>query len=268
MDSFIRWAGSKRQLLSRLRQFWPGNSTRYIEPFCGSACLFFDLEPKAAVLGDLNPELITTYRAIRLDATLVLEVLKRFPRSKKTYYRLRKQNPELLSDVERAARFLFLNRLCFNGIYRTNTAGNFNVPYAPPRGKWRFKEEEILSAQKLLQNVTLLNSDFATTMDWAERGDFVYIDPPYAVEKRRIFSEYHKHSFGTHDLERLQKALFSLDSKGVQFLVSYADSREARALLKPWTRRRIWAKRHIAGFASSRRGAFELLATNLEGITL
>ena len=262
MNSFIRWAGSKRQLLARLRTYWPGGRSRYIEPFCGSACLFFDLEPQSAILGDLNEELVTTYRAIRLDAMLVVEALRRFPRGKSAYYSLRALNPSTLNLFDKAARFLYLNRLCFNGIYRTNKQGAFNVPYGAPKGKWSFDEKNIFAAQSVLRKADIVNWDFEKTISEAKRNDFVYLDPPYAVERRRIFAEYHPESFSSIDLTRLGECLERLNSKRVTFLVSYADSREARKLLQPWSPRRIWTKRHIAGFASDRRGAYELLATN------
>jgi DNA adenine methylase len=262
MNSFIRWAGSKRQILPRLRPYWPGGKVRYIEPFCGSACLFFDLNPEEAILGDLNDELMTSYRAIRQDAGLVIESLRRIPRGKAAYYRLRSLDPRPLSLFDKAARFLYLNRLCFNGIYRTNQLGGFNVPYGAPKGKWNFDEAGILAAQSLLQKAEIVNWDFARTIAEARPGDFVYLDPPYAVEKRRIFTEYHPKSFNSTDLVRLEECLRTLDAKGATFLVSYADSREARKLLGHWKPKRIWTKRHIAGFASNRRGAYELLATN------
>jgi len=120
MNAILRWAGSKRQLIPRLEKFWPGPDTRYIEPFCGSACLFFALQPSAAVLGDLNSELIDTYRALQADHNAVLDLLRKMKRSKGEYYRIRSQLIDDLSALERAARFLYLNKHCFNGIFRTN----------------------------------------------------------------------------------------------------------------------------------------------------
>jgi len=111
MNSFIRWAGSKRQLLSKLREFWPGGDARYIEPFCGSACLFFELEPEHAILGDLNEELITAYQALRVDALLVIEALRRIPLGKSAYYEIRGLDTKCLNNFERAARFLYLNHI-------------------------------------------------------------------------------------------------------------------------------------------------------------
>jgi DNA adenine methylase len=260
----LRWAGSKRQLLPELRQYWPRDARRYIEPFCGSACLFFDLQPPEAILGDLNSELIVTYRALQRDPALVAQCLRRLRKGRISYYAVRAVDPDSLSDTQQAARFLYLNRYCFNGIYRTNLKGRFNVPYGPQKRVTGHDMDSVVSAARLLQNVTFLNADFEETLKRAERGDFVYLDPPFAVRQRRIFSEYHPSTFTVSDLERLGACLTRLDKLGVRFVVSYADSQEARSLFSPWWRRRVWTRRNVAGFATHRRGAYELMATNLE----
>ena len=189
MDSFLRWAGSKRQLLGKLSAFSPEAYERYIEPFAGSACLFFHLEPKEGILGDLNSDLIRTMRALQRDVSLVLECLRRIRKGERSYYALRRKNPALLSDAESAARFIFLNHYCFNGIFRTNLAGQFNVPYGPPKNDSSINEERIVQASRSLQRATLHNGDYRETLELARRGDFVYMDPPYAIESRRVFSE-------------------------------------------------------------------------------
>jgi DNA adenine methylase len=263
MDSFLRWAGSKRQLLGKMSASFPQGSFRYIEPFAGSACLFFHLEPAEAILGDLNSDLIRTLRAVQRDVSLVLECLRRLRKGEASYYSLRRVNPGTLSDAEAAARFIFLNHYCFNGIFRTNLAGQFNVPYGPPKNGSPINEERIVRAARGLQTAVLYNGDFSETIAHARRGDFVYLDPPYAVESRRVFSDYIPGTFSKVDLHRLGEALEALDSKGAQFLISYGDSPEARHLLKPWRPRRIWTRRNVAGFVGDRRGAYELLATNL-----
>ena len=269
MTPLIRWAGSKRQLLHKLRSYWLNPKARYIEPFCGSACLFFDLEPSSAVLGDLNSELIATYRAVRHNAGLVVECLRRLRLGEASYYRIRAIDPLLLSDAETAARFLYLNRNCFNGIYRTNQSGQFNVPYAEPKSKSKRKIdiEHIVAAARLLDRATLVNGDFESTLARVQRGDFVYIDPPYAVADRRIFAEYQADTFSTNDLQRLEACLEHIDKKGAIFVLSYADSREARGAFARWKPRRVRAKRHIAGFSANRRTAIEILASNLKDAT-
>jgi len=264
MNPIIRWAGSKRKLLSRLKAYWSGVTTRYIEPFCGSACLFFDLEPDCAVLGDLNSELITTYGTLRTNPEDVCAYLQNLPDTEQAYYHIRDLEPDDLNETEKAARFLYLNRYCFNGIYRTNQAGKFNVPRGRRTNDADIDYELIGQAANLLTRVELINADFAVTLSQCKAGDFIYLDPPYAVSDRKIFAEYHQNTFSTKDLERLSDSLVELDRKCAHFVISYADSREARGLLAPWNPTRVRTRRHIAGFVGSRRHAYEIIATNLE----
>jgi DNA adenine methylase len=216
------------------------------------------------VLGDINAELITAYRTIRAAPLKVIECLKRFRVSEKAYYKVRGVDPFTISEVELAARFLFLNRLCFNGIYRTNLLGKFNVPYSHPKRKVIFDEAHILESAKLLRRAVLVRGDFEEVLDEARTGDFVYLDPPYAVARRRVFSEYHPDTFSEKDLTRLSQALHSLDRKGIHFIISYADSREGRELASRWHSKRIQTRRNVAGFAGHRRVAYEIMASNAE----
>lgn len=262
MKSFVRWAGSKRPLLPELRKRVPTEFGTYIEPFAGSACLFFDLQPRRAILSDLNAELIGTYRAVRRDASLVVEAFRRIRRGERAYYSVRAINPHSLAETERAARFLYLNRFCFNGLYRTNVAGRFNVPYGPPTKPLTRFEADVVAAGKILASADLISGDFSRTIDVVERGDFVYIDPPYVLDERRVFNEYLPGSFTSADLERLAAVLQEIDSRGATFLLSYTDSVEARNLVRQWQYTRVWTRRNIAGFADHRRGDHELLASN------
>jgi DNA adenine methylase len=264
MKSPIRWAGSKRQTLPKLRELWGPGHSRYVEPFAGSASLFFDIEPSSAVLGDLNWELMTALRAIRRDVALVIQCLRRLPTGKKSYYKIRRQDPTRLSAPELAARFLYLNHFCFNGLYRTNLTGQFNVPYGPPKNGSSIDEDGIVQASKALQTSELLYADFDETLAHVRPGDFVFLDPPYAMDGRRVFREYLPGSFKVTDLPRLKRALQSIDARGASFVITYADSVESRKLLREWNRSRLWVRRNIAGFAANRRGYYEMLATNIQ----
>ncbi len=193
---FLRWAGSKRKQLSRLATFWSPDHERYVEPFAGSACLFFELEPNAAVLGDSNKELIEVYRVVRDEPERLYRRLCHIRRDLPTYRHWRELNPKSLDRQTRALRFLYLNRNCFNGIYRTNLAGEFNVPMGKRPGGY-FSEEDLLHCSKLLQRTGLVAGDFTKTLERVRAGDFVYLDPPYAVTSRRIFREYGKTTFDT-----------------------------------------------------------------------
>jgi len=263
MKPFLRWAGSKRKLLPKLTSFWNANYERYVEPFMGSACFFFAVLPRRAILADLNCELVATYVEIRDNPESVWDCLSKFVPSEQTYYRLRRIPPSRLPPAEAAARFLFLNRFCFNGLYRTNLRGEFNVPYAPTRTGPLPTKDDLLRYSGCLRSADLRAGDFENTLHRVKKGDFVYLDPPFAVRTRRVFREYGASVFGEEDLARLAKCLGRLDTIGARFVISYADCAEARRLLRPWGLMRVRTHRHIAGFSSNRRHAFELVATNV-----
>jgi len=170
-----------------------------------------------------------------------------------------------MPKVERAVRFIYLNRNCFNGIYRTNLSGQFNVPFADSRAGEFLTFEEFLISATLLQKAELRACDFGTTLQHARHGDFVYLDPPYAVEARRVFRDYGAKTFTQADVSRLGRHLSRLDERGVHFLVSYADCKESRTLACGWMSRRMRVRRHVAGFAGARRSAYEILISNIPG---
>lgn len=263
--SILRWAGSKRKLLPRLLPYADGFSGKYIEPFVGSAVLFHELAPEEAVLSDANEELILAYHAIAARPLDVYERIVACHATKEEYLRFRGSRPESMDEISRTARFFFLNRYCFNGLYRTNRAGSFNVPYAPQRSGSFPSWEAFRDAAARLAKATVLRADFETTLErYAAKGDFVYLDPPYAVANRRIFRQYGPETFGLEDLERLASCLYALDALGVRFLVSYAYCAEARSVFRGWRQSKVFTQRNIAGFVSSRRTAAELLVTNRE----
>ena len=226
---------------------------------------FFELEPEIAVLGDLNHDLVRTLQALKDEPDSVIEALRGIRKGRASYYRIRKQDTNRLSPIEHAARFIFLNKFCFNGLYRTNKAGEFNVPYTKPKPQASgFDFVAIRKAAKLLTRATLIAGDFTSTVDAAKRGDFVYLDPPYFSTSKRIFGEYMPNAFGPADLLRLDRVLTDLDQKGAHFLVSYIWSKEHRSMFERWHVTRVRTKRNIAGFCSNRRGAYEILATNFD----
>ncbi|MGC4031563.1 MAG: Dam family site-specific DNA-(adenine-N6)-methyltransferase [Tepidisphaeraceae bacterium] len=259
----FRWAGSKRKTLSSLTGFWSDKFERYIEPFVGSACLFLKLKPKAAVLADLNSALIDTYETIRDSPLAVAEALYDIPRDSDTYYKVRRTYKDSSTAIDRAAKFVYLNRNCFNGIFRTNLNGDFNVPFGADQGQYpRLCDFETTS--ELLKNAKLLRGDFGATLRHLRKGDFVYLDPPFAATGVRTFVEYGKRSFGEDDIDRLSRQLKRIDSRGASFLVSYADCPRAREIARDWNSKAIEVRRHIAGFTSKRKVAGELLITNLD----
>lgn len=259
----LRWAGSKRKLLPKLVPYWSAEFTRYIEPFVGSGALFYALAPPAAVLGDLNGELIDALTTMRNRPEAVYRVVEKLPRGKDSYYALRAQDASILPAVERAARFLFLNRYCFNGLYRTDRFGRFNVPYGATKTGDIPDRATFLRSAQMLKRANLVNNDFQTVVqEHVERGDFVYLDPPYAVDNRRIFRQYGPQTFGIDDLQRVKNCLRIIENRGATFVLSYAYCTEALRMFEEWPHHKVFCQRNISGFVKHRRRAAELIVTN------
>ena len=258
----IRWAGSKRRLVPLLKEFWRKTDSKYIEAFAGSACLFFDIRPAVAVINDTNSELISAYQVLSRQPYLLHHHLTELPSKKDFYYRLRANS---ITDDQffAAVRFFYLNRNCFNGIYRTNKSGAFNVPFAssragtiPPLKKW-------VDAASLLAQATLSSCDFDEMVRrHVQPNAFVYLDPPYAVSNRRVFTQYSANEFGIDDLLRLRSLMDHIDEIGATFVVSYALSKETAILSDGWYSAKTLTQRNVAGFSHHRRKSVEVIITN------
>jgi DNA adenine methylase len=262
MNPIIRWAGSKRYLASFLLPQFPEKIDRYIEPFCGSASLFFLLEPSKSVLSDINSELINTLSEIRLRAGDVMDRYESLANDKDVFYIVRALDTKKLNKLERAARFLYLNRLCFNGLYRTNKLGKFNVPYSGQRTSSNLPRSEIFQASNLLKSCKLTTRDFRETIEESQRGDFIYIDPPYASNEKSQFCEYDANSFGVKDIDDLFTSLKKADDRGVNFMLSYTKCKEIEHFSAHWKSESIQVRRNIAGFAGHRKKAAEVVIKN------
>jgi DNA adenine methylase len=262
-DPILRWAGSKRKLLPELISSVPEKYSRYIEPFAGSACLFFALNPEVAVLSDKNPDLLQMYRVLRRTPRLLTTAVHKLDDSNRTYYSLREKDVGDLTSLDRAARFLYLNRFCFNGVYRTNRLGHFNVPRGIKTGTMP-GEELFFRCARALRHADLRVGDFEDILVDVGRGDFVYLDPPYASSTRRPYGEYgYDGCFGEADNPRLVNRLHRIDKAGAYFLLSYADMGSfVRQLDRRWHVRRVAVRRHVAGFAKHRRSVSEILVSN------
>lgn len=262
--TILRWAGSKRQIIPALSEYWTkSNAQRYVEPFAGSACLFFSITPQRAILADINKELILTYKQLKHDWKSVSKKINELDRNKKTYYDVRSIQPEEIKDASsRAARFIYLNRFCFNGLYRTNQSGQFNVPFGD--GGVIPSSETLSESAQLLKRAKLLTGDFEKTLEQVRKGDFVYMDPPFSVLNKRVFTDYDATKFNLDKLNRLRQWMQKLDRAGIPFLVSYLESPEARMLSKGFSHRRVSVRRSIAGFASNRRKTREVLISNID----
>ena len=258
----LRWAGSKQQIVAELASYWDGSSGRYVEPFAGSARLFFRLEPKDAILGDINADLIATYCEVRDNPAEVHKALSGMENNSDKYYEVRGTDSETLDSAERASRFIYLNRFCFNGLYRTNLKGVFNVPYGGKRSGRLPTLEELKEIGTLLKRATIVCGDFAETIADVAPDDFVYLDPPFSVSERRVFRQYDSADFDDGDINRLRESLVELNEKGTRFLLSYDDSEEGERLAEGFHKRKVRTRRNIAGFSGSRRAASELLVSN------
>jgi DNA adenine methylase len=261
----LRWAGSKRTLLPRLVAHFQGfgqPECRYIEPFAGSACLFFALHPRAALIADLNEDLISTYRVIRDHPRLVHRTLCSWGADRASYYTIRSLDPADLDSIERAGRFLYLNRLCFNGVYRTNRAGQFNVPYGVRPGAFP-TEAHVYRCSVALRSAVLECGDFESTTADVTPSDFVYLDPPYTQDSSRAYGVYGYGSFDNSELDRILRTLKRIDEIGATFLFSYADVREAVAIFPPeWFMQRVVVTGHVAARPAARGRRSEILLSN------
>lgn len=262
--AFLKWAGSKKKLIPELKKYWKHTShQRYIEPFVGSAQLYFSIHPQQAILNDINSELINTYIMVKERPLELFEMLSTYQKSKEFYYALRGADLTSLNKLEKAARFIYLNKLCFNGLYRTNLKGEFNVPYSHSASSKFPTKKDLLLCSESLQNVTFINEDFEKVLrEYSKEGDFVYLDPPYAIANSKIFHQYDPRTFGLEDINRLKNLLIDLDKKNVDFLLSYACCEEIISSFDEWNIRTVTTQRNIAGFSKDRRLATELLISN------
>jgi len=230
-----------------------------VEPFAGSACLFFALQPARALLGDINPDLILTYRQVKKAPAAVSAELGKWRKNRTTYLRLRAERPEHGSPARRAARFIYLNRCCFNGIYRTNRQGRFNVPYGGDRSGDLPDESLLRACARSLRRARLCPGDFSKVLAQVMPGDFVYMDPPFSIRSRRMFKEYDAAMFGEDKLLQLRSWMDNFTERGIRWVVSYAMSDEADFLRDGYRWSEVAVRRQIAGFSGDRKASSECL---------
>lgn len=257
----LRWAGSKKKLLPKLVERSPRLFCSYYEPFAGSSILFLALNPARAVIADLNAQLIDTYATIRDGVDSFCDQLDVWPSDGSAYYEVRALNEHTLSRTERAARFLYLNRFCFNGVFRTNKKGQFNVARGSHTGDLPTRVELSNFAARL-DNADLRPVDFNASLCDVAEGDFVYLDPPYAMPGKRDRGEYGPDSFRESDMDRLVALLNNLDQRGAKVLLSYADHPRLREELGGWVFDDLRVARSVAGFAEKRARVAEVLVRN------
>ena len=271
---FVKWAGGKRQLIPILHQNLPESFGTYYEPFLGGGALLFhiltDKNGQKCSISDLNSDLVLAYTTIRDRIDTLITSLKNHEKnyqkdSESYYYSIRESNPR--SEIEKTSRLIFLNRTCFNGLYRVNSKGKFNVPLGKYSNPNIINEENIRAVSHILQSsrISIKCRDFEAVLRDAKKGDLVYFDPPYQpVSATANFTSYTNKDFTYDDLTRLAELCLKLDSRGCNVLLSNSDSKEETDIFakNPWKITRIEANRSINSNSKKRTGHFELLIKN------
>jgi len=259
----LKWAGGKRALLPELLARLPEKINSYYEPFFGGGALFFAGRFPSAVIGDVNKELINVYRVIRDHSGRLLKELEKHPYEKEHFYRVRAQAPSALSAIRRAARFIYLNKTCFNGLYRVNSRGEFNVPFGAYKNPRIRDPETIREASARLRGVTLQEGGYRETTASAQAGDFVYFDPPYEpVSATSRFVSYSRDGFTSEDQADLAYAFRELDARGVRCLLSNSSAPLIRKLYRGFKIETVYAPRSVNSSASGRGKVAETLIRN------
>ncbi len=243
---FLKWVGGKGRLLDQFRDLLPDEFERYFEPFLGGGALFFAQAPERAVLADLNAELVDCYRAIRDSVDDVIKALRKHKYEKEHYYEVRLRGPESLPLPRRAARTIFLNRSGYNGLYRVNRAGRFNVPFGRHVNPTLCDASNLRACSKALQRVELKCCDFATAVGDARAGDFVYFDPPYVpISSTANFTQYAAEGFGWQEQRDLAAVFRELAAHGASVMLSNSDTPEVRGLYRGFRIDRVAASRSV-----------------------
>jgi len=261
---FLRWPGGKRWLIKDVLKLYPNVSfNNYFEPFLGGGAFFFSFDIKNANLSDINSDLINTYIQVRDCPLLLINELKKLKNDTITYEKVKKSKPIL--PLEQAARFLFLNRTSFGGIYRVNKKGEFNVPYG---GKDRshdilWTNNIIINASKKLQKTNIVQSDFESVIKKAKAGDLVYCDPIYTVShNNNCFKRYNEKNFLWEDQIRLLKCVSNAVARGVKVIVSNAYHKEIKALYNNFTLHKVQRSSCLCPLPEKRKKTFEYLAVS------
>ena len=283
---FVKWAGGKRGIIETLEKkgFIPNKFNKYFEPMVGAGAVFFHImenyKPKKCIISDINSDIINTYKAIKKDVDELIKeiskIKKDFYSSEKRsefYYKKRDEFNKLKKDKEnhliyQAALFLFLNKTCFNGLYRVNKKDEFNVPFGRYKNPSIYDEDNLRMISKLLQNTTILNQDFEEAVKDAKEEDFVYFDPPYVpLSKTSDFTSYTKMDFGLDDQKRLAKVVNNLAKKGCYVMESNSSSDEIKNIFQEYDNLNIYkidAPRYISCKSDGRKPVEESVINNYE----
>lgn len=261
----LKWAGGKSKLVESICALLPKKIGTYFEPFAGGAAVFFTLKRQGrcqkAVLSDRNPELVNVYQALQSDVNGVIAALRRLRYDEDSYYRMRDKKPR--TSVQRAARTIYLNKTGYNGLYRVNRSGQFNVPFGRYTNPTICDEPNLRLVAECLSDVTLEVNDFETICERAKAGDAVYLDPPYLpVSETAYFTSYDKHPFGLKEHQRLARVFSDLAERKVVAVLSNSDMPETQKLFRNWSIELLQVPRYINSRTSNRGPVSELLVIN------
>lgn len=259
--SFLKWAGGKTRYAEQLAAIAPPSYGRYLEPFMGSAALFFELRPSNASLSDANRELVICFQQVAEDPEKIMALLDEMPNNRDFYNKERALDVETLSDAERAARVIYLNKTGFRGLWRVNRKGGFNVPYGEYDRPY-YNRATLVAASASLAGADIRHRDFTESLKQAQSGDWVYLDPPYIpLSEFSDFKRYTSEQFGEEDQHRLAAAMSDASDRGVYVTMTNSDTPLAREIFKKFDVARMATRRDI-NLQSKSRGSWDLVFTN------
>ena len=264
---FVKWVGGKGAIVDQLIELLPHEYNRYFEPFVGGGAMFFAIRPKHAYLSDVNPELIASYKAVKNHVDELIEDLKTHVYDKEYYYAIRDADRstdfENWSEIQRASRFIYLNKTCYNGLCRVNSRGEFNTPMGRYKDPTIVDEKNLRACNKALRRARIARSPFSRVERLAETGDFVYFDPPYVpLNPTSNFTAFSRQGFNQHMQQELRDLCVRLDKRGVMFMLSNSAAPVVRELYRGFRIREILVARPVNSRAGKRGKIAELVVTN------
>lgn len=266
----VKWVGGKRQLIKELKKYMPKKFDTYFEPFIGGGALFFNLKLEKSFINDYNTELINLYEVIKNNPEELIKDLEKHKNNSEYYYKIRELDriPEKykrLSKIKKASRFIYLNKTGFNGLYRVNKNGQFNVPFGKYTNPSYAENSNILNCSKLLEKTTILNGDFEIIKKYIQKGDFVYFDPPYVpLSETSSFTEYTNKGFDEDMQFRLKELCDYIHNIGAYFMLSNSYTEYIKDLYKEYTLITVQANRALNCKANGRGKINEYIVINYE----
>ena len=265
---FLKWAGGKGNLIKYLKSFFPSNFNTYFEPFLGGGAIFFHLNPEKAMINDFNEELIDVYVEIKNNPEklmIALDKLQPKVDDKDFFYSIRAKKTSRMSTLNRVCRTIFLNKTCFNGMYRVNSKGEFNVPKGSMKNPRLYNRENLVACSESLQETEIVSGDYKNVLKKVKKNDFVYLDPPYdPLSKTSSFTSYTKNDFGKDEQLELANLFEALNKKGAILMLNNSDTEYTRELYKNYRIEIIKAPRFVAAKGKSRKPVNELVVMNYE----